>query len=107
MVTSPTPAERSANLLTDLATRRVYPIFTKDRSAPELCKRMTSFYISHSEWKNAGSEICWFVRVDPERKYESDAFLAVLSLFGYCREPTTARDKHANGVAEHTVGSVS
>ena len=100
---------KSADLLTDLATRRVYPVFTKDRSAPELCTRMTSFFNSHPEWKNTGSNINIdrFIRTDPERNYESDAFLAVLSHFGYRREPTAPRDKHANGVAERTVGLIT
>ena len=95
---------KHADILTDLATRRIYPIFTKYRSAQELCIRMTSFFNPHPEWKNAGSTIDRFIRTDPEKCYESDLFQAVLSQFEYRREPTAPRDKHANGVAERSVG---
>ena len=95
---------KHADILTDLATRRIYPVFTKDRSAQELCVRMISFFNSHPEWKNAGSTTDRFIRTDPEKCYESDSFQAVLAQFGYRREPTAPRDKHANGVAERSVG---
>ena len=96
-----------ADLLTDLTTRRVYPIFTKDRSAVELCKQASKLFDSHPEWRDTGSAIDRFVRTDPENNYSSDLFVALLTHYGYRREHTAPRDKHANGVAERSVGLMS
>ena len=71
------------------------------------------FFNSHPEWKNfVGSKIT-LIDVSAQTLIGTtsltciDAFLEVLSHFGYYREPTAPRDKHANGVAEHTVGLIT
>jgi hypothetical protein len=56
-----THAERGAgrfkycDLFTDLTTRRVYPVFTRDRGAQELCDQVSMLFESHPEWRNAPS----------------------------------------------------
>jgi hypothetical protein len=99
---------RYCDLVTDLASRQVYPVFTKDRSAEELCERISVLFRSHPEWKDTGSSPSpRFIRVDPERNYLSDDFRDCMYTFGYRIEKTAPRDKHAGGVAERTVGSVT
>ena len=111
-----THAERGAgrfkycDLFTDLTTRRVYPVFTRDRGAQELCDQVSLLFESHPEWRNAhttSDPIDRFVRVDAEKSYRSSEFTKCLGGFGYRTEPTPPRDKHANGVAERTVGVIA
>ena len=111
-----THAERGAgrfkycDLFTDLTTRRVYPVFTRDRGAQELCDQVSLLFQSHPEWRNAPTRsdpIDRFVRVDAEKAYRSSEFTKCLGGFGYRTEPTPPRDKHANGVAERTVGVIA
>ena len=82
----------------------MYTVFTKDRSAPDLCERVTAFFKTHPEWNQLDHSTDRFVRADPEHSYRSSEFVQCLSSFGYRLEPTPPRDKHANGVAERTVG---
>ena len=95
------------DLLTDLATGHVYPLYTKDRSSVDLCHQATMLFVSHPSWKDNPTSCDRFVRADPERSYHSKEFIACLSAFGYRIERTPARDKHANGVAERTVGVIA
>jgi Reverse transcriptase (RNA-dependent DNA polymerase) len=92
------------DLLTDLATGRIYPIYTKDRSASELVTKVSIFFALHLSWQNQYDNVDRFIRLDPERNYCSEAFLQITVSFGYRLERTLERDKHANGVAERTVG---
>jgi hypothetical protein len=95
-------------LYTDLATRRVYPVFTKDRSAQELCQQSRMLFLQHPDWTtNASTEQKRFIRLDSESNYRSEEFLAFTSSIGYNLERTPVRDKHANGIAERTVGLIS
>jgi hypothetical protein len=96
------------DLVTDLASRQVYPVFTKDRSAEELCERISVLFYAHPEWKDTGSS-SWprFIRVDPERNYISETFRRHMFTFGYRIEKTAPRDKHANGIAERQVGTIT
>ena len=95
------------DLLTDLATGRIYPLFTKDRSASELVDKLSIFFVLHPSWQNQYENVDRFTRIDPERNYRSEAFLLVVASFGYRLERTPERDKHGNGVAERTVGVVA
>ena len=95
------------DLLTDLATGQVYPVFTKDRSAAELVQKATVLFNMHPSWRNPTCTDTRFIRLDPESNYNSQAFLSCLSKFGYEVERSPPRDKHANGVAERTVGLVT
>ena len=94
-------------MFTDLNTGRVYPVFTRDRGAEELCFQSAKLFDSHPEWRSTGSDIDRFIRVDPELSYRSALFLQHASKYGYRLEGTPARDKHANGVAERSVGTIS
>ena len=100
-------AYRYCDLLTDLATGRIYPIFTKDRSASELCHQISVFFVLHPSWQTPYEGVDRFIRVDAENNYRSHEFHDVLSAFGYRHERTPARDKHANGVAERSVGVIA
>ena len=98
------------DLLTDLTTHRVYPLYTRDRGAEDLSEQITILFESHPEWKPAPDQlnpIDRFIRVDPEKSYRSREFAACIGKFGYRIEPTPPRDKHANGVAERTVGLIA
>ena len=96
------------NLFTDLATRRIYPVFTKSREAHELCQQVQLLFHQKPDWKtNSSREQVRFIRLDSEANYQSQEFLALTSSFGYNLERTPVRDKHANGVAERSVGLIS
>ena len=96
------------DLFTDLATRCVYPVFTKDRSAQELCQQARMLFLQNPDWHtNASREQVRFIRLDSESNYRSVEFLAFTSSIGYNLERTPVRDKHAGGVAERTVGLIS
>ena len=44
-----------AHLFIDLASRQVYPVFTKSKLVTELISRMALLFHSHPEWKPNGS----------------------------------------------------
>ena len=94
------------DLLTDLVTGQVFPLYTKDRSSEELCHQMTIFLVARPWWKDPPTPCDRFVRADSEKSYTSKEFIACLSAFGYRIERTPPRDKHANGVAERTVQTI-
>ena len=95
------------DFLTDLATRAIYPVFSRNRTAEELCQRLSEFFNRHPDWRSTGSQDQRFVRCDPEASYRSAEFIACLSTYGYAVEGTPARDKHANGIAERAVGLIT
>jgi hypothetical protein len=65
-------------------------------------------FLQHPDWTtNASREQIRFIRLDAESNYRSEEFLAFTSSLGYNLERTPVRDKHANGVAERTVGLIS
>ena len=41
---------KHCDIYTDLATRRCYPVYTKDRSAHELCAQSLKLFNQHPEW---------------------------------------------------------
>ena len=103
-----THAERGAewfrycDLFTDLTTRRVYPVFTRDQ--------VSLLFESHPESRNApttSDPIDRFVRADAEKLHRSSEFTKCPGGFGYRTEPTPPRDKHANRIAERTVGVIA
>ena len=95
------------DLLTDTANGRIYPIFTKDRSSKELISQLSIFLALHPSWQNRHEHTDRFFRLDPENNYRSDAFLQAASAYGYRIEATAPRDKHANGIAERSVGVIA
>jgi hypothetical protein len=91
------------DLYTNLATRRSYPVFPKDRSAHELCEQSNKLFTQHPEWQYVhDTDVRRFIRLDPERNYRSFEFLAFAASKD-CLERTPARDKHARGIAERAV----
>ena len=103
-----TRGRKYCDLYTDLGTRRIYPVFTKNRSAQELCQQSRLLFLQHPDWTtNSSREQVRFIRLDSESNYRSEEFLAFTSSIGYNLERTPVRDKHANGVAERTVGLIS
>ena len=119
------------DILTDLATRRHYPVFTKDRSSHELCEKTRQLFLKHPEWQSNASRSqsrfitidseghdksielneyqskLRFIRLDSESSYKSVEFLTLASSLGYILEHTPVRDKHAGGIAERAVGLIS
>ena len=53
------------DLLNDVATGRVYPLFTKDRSAKELISAISIFFALHPSWQNRHELTNRFIRLDP------------------------------------------
>jgi hypothetical protein len=122
-----TPSARGfhyCDLFTDLCTRIVYPVFTKTRSAEELCRVISLLFDAHPTWKpnrdrNSRSfvidddapasppECDRFIRLDAEASYRSAEFQAMAHHYGYRIERTPPRDKHAGGIAERTVGLIT
>ena len=99
---------RYCDLYTDLATRRSYPVFTKDRSSHELCEQSNKLFTQHPEWQYVhDTDTRRFIRLDPENNYRSFEFLAFASSKGYSLERTPARDKHAGGVSERAIGIIT
>ena len=58
-----------AHLFTDLASRHVYPVFTKSKLVTELIARMALLLHSHPEWKPNGSAVDRKIKVDMEASY--------------------------------------
>ena len=98
---------KHCDIYTDLATRRCYPVYTKDRSAHELCAQSLKLFNQHPEWQYVhDTDTRRFIRLDLERNYRSNEFSAFVSSKGYQLERTPSRDKHAGGVAERAVGVI-
>jgi hypothetical protein len=96
------------DIYTDLATRRCYPVFTKDRSAHELCEKSKQLFMQNPQWvTDSSAEVRRFIRLDAESNYRSIEFLTFASSIGYTLERTPVRDKHAGGIAERAVGVIS
>ena len=96
------------DIYTDLATRRHYPVFTRNRSAEELCMKTRTLFLQHPEWRmNSSTSQVRFIRLDSESNYRSEEYLEFVSELGYKIERTPVRDKHAGGVSERAVGLIS
>lgn len=109
------------DILICLFSRKIYPIFTKNRTATEIGQRLTILCDLHPEWRQIPNRTIVFdvdlspyltgpvkfIRVDPETSYQSPEFLGVLADQGYTIERTPPRDKHAGGVAERAIGLVT
>ena len=86
---------------------RIQPVYTKDRSAHELCAQSLKLFNQHPEWQYVhDTDTRRFIRLDPERNYRSNEFSAFVSSKGYQLERSPSRDKHAGGVAERPVGVI-
>ena len=57
------------DLLTDLATGQIFPLFTKDRSSEDICHQLTIFLVAHTWWKDPAILFDRFIRVDSEKCY--------------------------------------
>ena len=96
------------DLLTDQATGQVYSIFTKSRRSDELCERIGVFFDMHPAWLTSSSPCTpRYVRVDPENNYKSEDFLRLMAQYHYYIEHSPTRDKHAQGLAERSVGIIA
>ena len=94
-----------ADIFRDIATQKIYVVYTKDRSAVELVEQMGKELDKHPEWAvNIDITQRRFFRVDAESNYRSAEFTKFLADRFYTIEKTPSRDKHAGGIAERTVG---
>ena len=66
---------KHCDLLTDLATGQIYPVFTKDRSADELVDKMTIMFNMHPAWQLIDPDVIRFIRLDPESNCNSQRFI--------------------------------
>ena len=89
-----------AHPFTDLASRQVYPVFTKSKLVTELIARMALLFHSHPEWKPNRSAIDRKIKVDMEAGYQSAEFAEYCHSLSYRIETSPTRDKHAHGIAE-------
>ena len=96
------------DLLTDQATGQIYNIFTTNRSAAELCDRIAVFFDMHPAWlTNTSPDTPRYIRVDPENNYKSELFLRLMAQCNYYNVHSPTRDKHAQGIAERSVGVIA
>ena len=96
------------DLLTDQATGQIYSIFTSTRTSKELCERIAVFFDMHPAWLDTMSvNTPRYIRVDPENNYKSEEFLSLMAQYKYYIEHSPTRDKHAQGLAEHSVGIIA
>ena len=79
---------KHADILTCLYSRIRYPVFTKNRSASELCQQMTVTFDLHPQWSRPANSGPRFIRVDAERNYSSTEFLHLAAERGYTLERT-------------------
>ena len=112
---------KHCDIYTDLLTKCRYPLFTKNRSALEIVTKTNALFNQHPEWKAGNIDRYFlfntdndaeppdsrFIRVDAERNYSSMEFLACAAEHRYTLERTPPRDKHANGIAERSVGLIT
>jgi hypothetical protein len=94
------------DLFTDIGNGRIYPVFTKDRFPNVIISQTSILFAIHPSWQQRHENTDRFFRLDPENNYRSEAFKQTASAFGYRIEPTAPRDKHANGIAERSVGVI-
>jgi hypothetical protein len=95
------------DLFTDNGNGRTHCVYTKDRSSKELISQTSILFALHPAWQQRHENVDRFFRLDPENNYHSEAFKLAASAFGYRIEATAPRDKHANGIAERTVGVIA
>ena len=95
---------KHCDLFTDLATGQIFPVFTKDRSSANLVSKTKTLFEMHPSWRTPHHNILRYIRIDPESNYNSKEFLSCVAKFGYMLERSPPRDKHANGIAERSVG---
>lgn len=108
------------DIYTCLCTGIRYPVFTKTRSAIELCEKTSILFDMHPEWNRGDTDrsitLCTdnsdppdarFIRLDAESNYRSTEFLHCSAKYRYALERTPPRDKHANGIAERSVGLIT
>ena len=120
--TTPSRANHNyCDIFTDICTSIRYPVFTKTRTALELCERTSILFDLHPEWTTGDAlrsiNLCIdntsdppdprFIRLDAESNYRSSEFLHCMANYKYRLERTPPRDKHANGIAERSVGLVT
>ena len=67
---------RYTHILTDLAWGQYYPIYTKDRSSPELSACIRAFFDLTPQWNHNTPGVDRFIRHDPEANYRSEEFTA-------------------------------
>ena len=89
-----------------IASRQVYPIFTKSKLVTELIARMALLFHSHSELKPNGSAVDRKIKVDMEAGYQSAESAEYCHSLSYRIETSPTRDKHAHGIAERSVGNI-
>ena len=89
-----------AHLFTDLASRQVYPVFTKSKLVSELSSNMSELFYAHPDWKPNDSIIDRKIKVDMEAGYQSAEFREFSHTLGYRIETSPTRDKHAHIVTK-------
>ena len=95
-----------AHLFTDLASRQVYPVFTKSKLVSELTTNMSELFYAHPDWKPNGSVIDRKIKVDLEAGYQSAEFREFCHTLRYLIESSPTKDKHAHEVTERSVGNI-
>ena len=82
-----------AHLFTDLASRQVYPVFTKSKLVVELTEMMSKLFFAHPEWKPNGTAIDRKIKIDMETGYQSEDFKEYCHSLGYRIETSPTRDR--------------
>jgi hypothetical protein len=96
-----------ADIIVDLASRRVHVLVAKTRTSEELISNMQGLFVQYPDWFiNIDHNVDRSFLADPEEKYHSREFKKFLFDNKYRVESTPPRDKHAGGVAENSVGRI-
>jgi hypothetical protein len=96
---------KCANIIVDLASRRVHVLVAKTKTSEELIADMQGLFVQNPNWfVNLSDADDKSFLADPEEKYHSREFKKFMFESKYKVESTPPLDKHAAGVAENSIG---
>ena len=73
-----------------------------------MCDRIAVFFDMHpARLTNTSPDTARYIHVDPENNYKSEMFLRLMAQYKYYIEHSPTRDKHAQGIAERSVGVIA
>ena len=88
------------NLMRDNASQMIYCNFTKNRTADEIVRSLNDTWKLNPGWNiydpsKPDVVNSRYIRMDPEKSYQSDTILSFVCVMGYKIQRTPPRDKHA------------
>lgn len=94
-----------ADIVTDLASRRVHILLTKGRTSIEILENFKTLFRKNPQWfVNITATDKRHIKLDMEPGFQTDKLSEYLATKFYMVEIVPPRNKKANGVAERSVG---